>query len=76
MNKKLERRLRWLWDNRTTPVDAEHLETFDAARYVPLAFSSAGPGWGVYDRLGERFLTDDEVIAMPVQKLRNATVLH
>jgi hypothetical protein len=74
MNRKLRSRLQWLWNNRTTPLGAEPSQ-LDAYRYIPRAFDGGGPGWGVYDRLAERYLEDDEVIATPMDRLQHATHL-
>ena len=37
-------------------------------RYVPQALDG-GPGWGVFDRLEDRFLTDREIKKLPEEAL-------
>jgi len=74
MNKKLRKRLEWLWDNRTSSQPG--LEGAHARwRYVPRAFSAGGSGWGVFDRAQERFLSDAEVVELPMTRLQAATHL-
>lgn len=72
--KKLRARLDWLWANRTSPLGGA---TADYAkwRYVPRAFIDRGSGWGVFDRLQGRFLTDAQVVAVPMAQLREASHL-
>jgi hypothetical protein len=72
---KLEKRLRMLWDGRTSPAHGPMMD-FSKYRYTPRAYSDGGPGWGVYDKLGDRFLSDQEVVRLPVQSLMTATVHH
>lgn len=50
--KKQERILRTVWSN-----DASH-------RYAPRAYSSSGPGWGVWDRVEDRYVEDDRLLAI------------
>ena len=72
--KKLRKRLEWLWQNRTSEP-GRATDSFAAARYVPLSFGPDGPGWGVFDRLNDRFLDDAEVAALPMEQLQTATHL-
>lgn len=73
MGKKLAKRLSKFFYTKTTPLGGK---PFDPAqdRYIPLAFSRFGPGWGVFDRLQDRFLTDDETWALPDEALMNERI--
>lgn len=73
--KKLRKRLEWLWQQRVQHEAGDALSGSERWRYVPRAYSSSGPGWGVYDRLGDRFLSDSEVAEMPMERLQTATHL-
>jgi hypothetical protein len=73
MDKKLHKRLLWLFDNRTSVIDGERAD-FAKHRYVPRSFDG-GSGWGVYDRSQSRFLSDPEVRDLPMDRLQNATHL-
>jgi hypothetical protein len=76
MNKKrLLKRLDRFFAAKTTPIGAP-LRGPHADRYVPRAFSNRGPGWGVFDRLEDRFLTDAETWAIPIETLMDAKVLQ
>jgi hypothetical protein len=66
MNQKKLRKKLWPFFNRSH--DGRH-------RYVARSLDG-GPGWGVYDRLGDRFLGDAEVLKLPQDDLMLATVTH
>jgi hypothetical protein len=70
--KGLHPRLKWLWENRTSESLSRTDPELSQWRYIPRAFSSAGPGWGVYDQTRARFLSDREVVAVPMDELQNA----
>lgn len=42
-------------------------------RYVPRALNG-GPGWEVFDRQEDRFLSNKEVRAIPLETLRDAEI--
>lgn len=75
MMSKLQKRLWALWNERTNPIDGPS-RPLAQYRYIPRAFSANGTGWGVYDCLEERFLSDKEVLAIPTQRLLTAQTLH
>jgi hypothetical protein len=72
--KKLRKRLKWLWDNRTFDVGMTIDGSLERWRYVPQSLNG-GTGWGVFDRLQDRFLTDEELVALPMEKVQTATHL-
>lgn len=74
--KKLKKRLNWLFDNRTHAMGMTPDGSLEKYRYMPKAFSSAGSGWGVWDGLSQKFLSDEEVCDLPLERLQTATVLN
>ena len=69
-----KRNLRIIFDETTT---TPHLQTLGGnRRYVAKAFSSAGPGWGIYDRKAERFLKDSEVGKLSLEAIRQPLSLN
>ena len=69
----LKRNLDIIWDE-TTFAGAVG-QTIDR-RYVARAFSSRGPGWGVYDIKEARFLDDKEVKALTPEQIREPLNLN
>jgi hypothetical protein len=43
-------------------------------RYVPQGFSNRGSGWGVFDRVQNRFLTDGEAWKLSDDELLNERI--
>lgn len=55
----------------------EELPELGHHRYVPRGFTgSLAGGWGVFDRIRDRYLSDEEVIATPVDELMSETVVQ
>lgn len=71
--RQLRQRLKWLWDNRTHDIGAQP-QDLAKWRYVPQSLNG-GTGWGVFDRVQERFLSNDELLKVPMDKLQAATHL-
>lgn len=73
MSTKLEQKLRVVWNKMQViggpPVD------LTTHRYVANSLNG-GTGWGVYDRVRERFLTNAEVIATKSEQLANGMIGH
>lgn len=73
MGEKLDKKLNAVWDKAGViggpPPDlSDH-------RYVAQALDNrTGYGWGVYDRLRERFLNDKEVLATTTKDLASGII--
>lgn len=66
-----EKKLRAVWEHAAS-LDGS-IPANEAARYVPRALGN-GPGWQVWDRAGERFLSNQEIRRMSIEELANAKV--
>jgi hypothetical protein len=75
MKRKLRRKLAIVWALTTRP-EAGKPVLKPHNRYVAKAFTGDCPAWGVFDRMAERFLSDNEVIGLADDTLRTATVLQ
>lgn len=73
MSTKLDRKLRWVWDKAQTiggrPVD------LSTHRYLAQSLDG-GTGWGVFDQVRDRFLTDAEVLKIKSENLANERIGH
>lgn len=69
----LRKRLRRFFDERTNTLENVLAIERDLSkyRYLPRAYSDRGPGWGVYDCVEKRYLTDAEVKKLPSDRLMN-----
>lgn len=45
-------------------------------RYVARAYSSAGPGWGVFDTVADRYVTDGELSKLSIKAIKEAKAGH
>jgi hypothetical protein len=54
-------KLRFVFDTTTTGFGDPAGSAVGNRRYIAKAFAAAGSGWGVFDRLDNRFLSDREV---------------
>lgn len=72
--KALAQRLRPFFDRKTFAIGEAFGPLPD--RYIPRAFSTTAPGWGVFDQREGRFLRDKEVMALTDDQLMNEPKRH
>lgn len=67
----LKKKLWAVWSNAATMSDP--LSAKLNARYVPRAVNG-GPSWQVYDKKADRFLSNSEIRALPIEALRDEEI--
>lgn len=74
--KRVRRKLKaWFIARSHDPGRVLHA-ALDKYRYLPRAYSADGSGWGVWDRIEKRYLSDAEVLRMNVEHLWHTTAVE
>lgn len=71
ISRKLDKKLRKFFLYKTSsPLDEDAVTHTGEHRYVPKAYSSRGPGWGVFDKKQNRYIDDEkEIMKIPLESL-------
>jgi hypothetical protein len=76
MNSALSKKLKPFFLAKTSEAFDERAVADNGDRYWPQAFVPGNPGWGVFDRQMQRFLSDAETLALSDDDLMNAKVMQ